>query len=212
MPFLPLPDVRHSDLFKNLRLIATDMDGTLTHKGKFTPKLMQALEDLDEANIQIIIVTGRSAGWVSGLATYLPIAGAIAENGGLFYLSNSEAPLALTPIPNLSNHRQQLAEIFHKLQMEFSHLQESSDNRFRITDWTFDVQGLSVERLQKLSQKRHELGWGFTYSNVQCHIKPLNIVNCLVISAYSYLVLFVRAKSYSRLTKSVQLSGSALET
>jgi hypothetical protein len=97
----------------------------------------------------------------------------IAENGGL-YLSNSEALLALTPIPNLSNHRQQLAEIFHKLQMEFSFLQESSDNSFRITDWTFDVQGLSVDRLQKLSQKCHELGWGFTYSNVQCHIKPLN--------------------------------------
>ncbi len=51
-------------IYLKILLIATDMDGTLTHKGKFTPELMQALEDLDEANIQVIIVTCRSVGWV----------------------------------------------------------------------------------------------------------------------------------------------------
>ncbi len=174
MPFVPLSEVTTSELFKNIRLIATDMDGTLTQKGKFTSALIQALEDLASINIKVIIVTGRSAGWVSGLATYLPIAGAIAENGGLFYSSSREAPITLTPIPSLSIHRQQLFEIFQKLQLEFPHIQESSDNRFRITDWTFDVQELSLIQLQKLGNRCHELGWGFTYSNVQCHIKPLN--------------------------------------
>jgi hypothetical protein len=174
MSFVLLSDVVNSDLLKNIRLIATDMDGTLTQKSKFTPQLIQALEDLDKVNIKVLIVTGRSAGWVSGLATYLPIAGAIAENGGLFYLSGNDAPITLTPISNFFNHRQQLAEIFQKLQIEFPQLQETNDNRFRMTDWTFDVQGLSVEQLQYLSKKCYDLDWGFTYSNVQCHIKPLN--------------------------------------
>ncbi len=174
MAFVPLADVVNSDLFKNIRLIATDMDGTLTQNGKFTGELLQAFEDLNATNIKVIIVTGRSAGWVSGLANYLPIAGAIAENGGLFYPSTGEAAIALTSIPNLSTHRQQLAEIFHKLQLEFPQLCESSDNVFRITDWTFDVQGLSLNQIQKMSEKCYNLGWGFTYSNVQCHIKPLN--------------------------------------
>ena len=83
--------------WKSPRLIATDMDGTLAQQGKFTASLLHALEDLSAADIPVLIVTGRSAGWVSGLATYLPVAGAmapatgkqIAENGGLFYPAQS---------------------------------------------------------------------------------------------------------------------------
>lgn len=154
-------------------LIATDMDGTLTQRGKFTPALLQALEDLAAAGIEVLIVTGRSGGWVSGLATYLPIAGAIAENGGLFYPGGCEAPVLLTPIPDQTAHRQQLAETFQQLQTEFPQIRETADNRFRITDWTFDVHSLSPAQLQKLGNLCQQLGWGFTYSNVQCHIKPL---------------------------------------
>jgi hypothetical protein len=174
MAFVPLSDLTTSGLFKNIRLIATDMDGTLTQNGKFTPALLQAFEDLNSANIKVLIVTGRSAGWVSGLANYLPIVGAIAENGGLFYPSNNEAPITLASISNRADHRQQLTGVFQKLQLEFPQICESSDNVFRITDWTFDVRGLSLIQIQEMSKRCHELGWGFTYSNVQCHIKPLD--------------------------------------
>lgn len=158
----------------DIRLVATDMDGTLTQSGRFTPELLQALTDLAAANIQVIVVTGRSAGWVSGLVTYLPIAGAIAENGGLYYADGDELPISLSSITNFDSHRQQLEGIFQKLQLEFPQIRETGDNRFRLTDWTFDVQNLSVDELQKLSKLCLKLGWGFTYSNVQCHIKPLS--------------------------------------
>ena len=159
--------------FTKIRLVATDMDGTLTTKGKFTNALLQTLEDLSSANIKVIIVTGRSAGWVSGLAYYLPVVGAIAENGGLFYPSQGNQAVAITPIEDVEQHRRDLAAVFEKLQLSFPQIQESEDNRFRITDWTFDVAGLDSDSLQTLSHQCHELGWGFTYSNVQCHIKPL---------------------------------------
>lgn len=173
MPFAPLSEFVAAGLCKNIRFVASDMDGTLTQRGKFTPALVQALEDLATAGIEVLIVTGRSAGWVSGLATYLPIAGAIAENGGLFYPAGCEAPVALTPIPDTTAHRQQLAKTFQQLQNEFPQIRETADNRFRITDWTFDVHSLSPAQLQKLGNLCQQLGWGFTYSNVQCHIKPL---------------------------------------
>lgn len=156
----------------NIRLIATDMDGTLTREGKFSASLLQALEDLIAANIQVLIVTGRSAGWVNGLSSLLPVAGAIAENGGLFYPSKSEQLIALTPISELAKHRQHLALVFEELQTKFPQIKESSDNRFRITDWTFDVSSLSLDELQTLNHLCQQMGWGFTYSNVQCHIKP----------------------------------------
>lgn len=168
---LPLSQLSSTSL-QNLRLVATDMDGTLTTCGKFMSKLLQALEDLATANIKVLIVTGRSAGWVSGLSSLMPVVGAIAENGGLFYLSGSDVPIALTPIPDLASHRQHLAAAFAQLQTKFPQIQESADNRFRITDWTFNVAALTPGELQTLSQLCQDMGWGFTYSNVQCHIKP----------------------------------------
>ncbi|MGL5926088.1 HAD family hydrolase [Chroococcidiopsis sp.] len=173
MGFTPLEQI-DGNFLKNIKIIATDMDGTLTQKGKFTSDLLLMFEKLALADLQVLIVTGRSAGWVSGLVNYLPIAGAIAENGGLFYSVRNEEAIALTPISNRLEYRQELAAVFQRLQQFFPQIRESSDNCFRITDWTFDVRGLSVEQLDRLSSICQELGWGFTYSNVQCHIKPLN--------------------------------------
>ena len=159
------------DLPNSIRLIATDMDGTLTRQGKFTPLLLQALESLKAANIPVVIVTGRSAGWVQGVVAYLPVAGAIAENGGLFYPGDTD-PEFLVELPDIATHRQALAKLFHQLQQAFPQIQEAPDNRFRLTDWTFDVRGLSTADLQTLGDRCHAAGWGFTYSTVQCHIKP----------------------------------------
>ncbi|MDZ8184881.1 MAG: HAD family hydrolase [Nostoc sp. ChiSLP02] len=158
--------------FSKIRLVATDMDGTMTRRGKFTPALLQALEDLATTNIKVLIVTGRSAGWVSALSAMMPVAGAMAENGGLYFPPGNHKPIVLTPIPDLAKHRQQLAITFEKLQTQFLQIQESVDNRFRISDWTFDVAALSQDELQTLDRLCQEMGWGFTYSNVQCHIKP----------------------------------------
>lgn len=161
-----------STYLSDIRLIATDMDGTLTQGGKFSAALLQALEDLTAAGIKVLIVTGRSAGWVNGLSSLMPVAGAIAENGGIFYPSGSEQLVALTPITDLAAHRQNLAAFFEQLKLKFPQIQESGDNRFRITDWTFDVASLSLNELQTLNHLCQQQGWGFTYSNVQCHIKP----------------------------------------
>lgn len=160
-----------SNYLSSIRLIATDMDGTLTRQGKFRATLLQSLEALQKADIAVIVVTGRSAGWVEAVQTYLPIAGAIAENGGI-YLSN-QTPQFLTPIPDISLHRQKLAEMFQLLKRQFPGLQESADNAFRLTDWTFDVAGLTPIELQQLNDLCEQQGWSFTYSTVQCHIKPL---------------------------------------
>jgi HAD superfamily hydrolase (TIGR01484 family) len=152
-----------------IQLVATDMDGTLTIDEKFTPELLQAFDRLTQAGIAIVIVTGRSAGWVSAIAHYLPIYGAICENGGLFYCG--ELVEYLVPIDDVTEHRQRLAAMFKHLQTSFPAIQPASDNAFRLTDWTFDVTGLSQLDLTKMAQQCESAGWGFTYSTVQCHIK-----------------------------------------
>lgn len=158
-----------------VKLIATDMDGTLTKQGKFSPLLLATLEKLAAQGQQVLIITGRSAGWVQGILHYLPVVGAIAENGGVFYPSSLDAPQFLHPLSestDIQTHRQQLAKTFQSLCQEFPKLQASSDNLFRLSDWTFDVAGLELSDLDRLQNLCEEQGWGFTYSNVQCHIKP----------------------------------------
>jgi HAD superfamily hydrolase (TIGR01484 family) len=163
------------ELFQPVRLLATDMDGTLTRNGQFTPALLRAFEDLARAGISVVIVTGRSAGWVQAVAHYLPVTGAIAENGGVLYWGTraGEAGEWLSSIAEVQLHRQKLQQMFQVLQQEFPKIQESSDNLFRLTDWTFDVEGFSPEELEQMSDRCQEHGFGFTYSTVQCHIKPL---------------------------------------
>jgi HAD superfamily hydrolase (TIGR01484 family) len=169
MAFAPLSSTLAAKLFPAVRLVGADMDRTLTIAERFTPLLLQALTDLATANVAVVVVTGRSAGWVSAIAHYLPVFGAIAENGGIFYTAESEH--LLQPIADLTQHRQALAATFQALQTHFPQIQESSDNQFRRTDWTFDVAGLSEADLQTMAEICQAQGWSFTYSTVQCHIK-----------------------------------------
>ena len=73
MPLFSLNDIDLSDI----RLIASDVDGTLTQNRKFSSDFISTLLDLKSAGIKVLLVTGRSAGWVNALVNYLPIEGAI---------------------------------------------------------------------------------------------------------------------------------------
>ncbi|MEL7421198.1 MAG: HAD family hydrolase [Cyanobacteria bacterium J06555_3] len=157
--------------WQNIRLIATDMDGTLTQGEKFNAELFQTLNQLAAAGIDVLVTTGRSAGWVQAIATYLPVMGAIAENGGLLYWGSDPQPHLLCGI-DINRHRVELHEVFRLLQSKFPQLRESEDNRFRITDWTFEVENLSADELAKIDLVCQSEGFGFTYSTIQCHIKP----------------------------------------
>jgi HAD superfamily hydrolase (TIGR01484 family) len=170
--FMTLLNLNQADL-SDIRLIASDVDGTLTQNGKFSSDFISTLIDLQSAGIKVLLVTGRSAGWVSALVNYLPVEGAIAENGGLFLQPNGTQDL-LSSVPNLSRHRILLENTFHHIKQLFPNLLTSTDNQFRITDWTFDVDNLSTEDIQAISSQCHQMGWSFTYSNVQCHIKPIH--------------------------------------
>jgi HAD superfamily hydrolase (TIGR01484 family) len=170
--FMSLLNLNQANL-SDIRLIASDVDGTLTQNGKFSSDFISTLLDLQSAGIKVLLVTGRSAGWVSALVNYLPVAGAIAENGGVFLQPDGQQDL-LSSIPNLSRHRILLENTFHHIKQLFPNLHPSADNQFRITDWTFDVNDLSTEDIQAISSQCQQMGWSFTYSNVQCHIKPLH--------------------------------------
>lgn len=154
-----------------IKLVATDIDGTLTRTGKFTAELLKSIDLLTTKGIELLLVTGRSAGWVSAVNNYLPVVGAIGENGGVYFNQAGEFDF-LTRIDQIEAHRAQLASRFWELQECYPQIQESVDNQFRISDWTFDVADLTDSELQEIKIKCQQWGYSFTFSTIQCHIKP----------------------------------------
>ncbi len=166
-----LASTHRQSFWQGIRLVATDMDGTLTKEGEFTPALLEAFLSLRQHGIEVMIVTGRSAGWVSGLVNYLPVVGAIAENGGVYIDKQTGSATILSDIPRMSRHRDRLEVLFDHLRQRYPDLTPSTDNPYRITDWTFDIDGLTNKDIAWMQTVCDDKLMGFTYSTLQCHIK-----------------------------------------
>ncbi|MEM5452781.1 MULTISPECIES: HAD-IIB family hydrolase [Paraburkholderia] len=70
--------------FSGVQFVFTDMDETLTYRGRLAAQTYNALERLQSAGIRVIPVTAAPAGWCDQMARMWPVDGVIAENGGIF--------------------------------------------------------------------------------------------------------------------------------
>ncbi len=168
------PIASATQALSRITLVASDMDGTMTSHGRFSTSVFRAFDDLRNSGVRILLITGRSAGWVNGLVSLLPIDGAVAENGGIYFPANEESHgtelIALRG--SRKEHKEALRNMFLILQKEFPQISEAPDNTYRLTDWTFSVEGLTDSELTRMKTLCNSHDWDFTYSNVQCHITP----------------------------------------
>jgi hypothetical protein len=79
---LPLSRARLHDV----RAVFTDVDGTLTTDGRLTSSTLLALETLSRHRVEVVLVSGRPAGWGECWARQLPVAAVITENGGVTHV------------------------------------------------------------------------------------------------------------------------------
>ncbi|MBL8909438.1 MAG: HAD-IIB family hydrolase [Archangium sp.] len=84
MPVTAMRPVHEADL-SSVEAVFTDVDGTLTTKGKLTSSTLRAIEWLQAHKVPVVLVSGRPAGWGEAWARQWPVAGAIMENGGLHF-------------------------------------------------------------------------------------------------------------------------------
>lgn len=67
------------------RLVATDLDGTLVRSdGTVSDRSRAALVDVDEAGIEVVIVTARPPRWIDGLADLVAGHGTVLAGNGAF--------------------------------------------------------------------------------------------------------------------------------
>lgn len=73
------------DICKKIKFLFTDIDDTLTHKGKLPSESYSAMWKLHDHGIHVVPITGRPAGWVDHFARMWPVDAVIGENGALYY-------------------------------------------------------------------------------------------------------------------------------
>ncbi len=84
MPKPLLSPLHEADLSK-VEAVFTDVDGTLTTKGRLAASTLRALEWLSLHHVPVVLVSGRPSGWGECWARQWPVAGVIVENGALHY-------------------------------------------------------------------------------------------------------------------------------
>ena len=69
------------EILKNIEVVFTDIDDTLTRDGLLLPEAFTSIWKLSENGISVIPVTGRPAGWCDCIIRQWPVKAVIGENG-----------------------------------------------------------------------------------------------------------------------------------
>ncbi len=137
-PLRPLRDLEPA----GVRAVFCDIDDTLTTDGRLPAVAYAAVEDLAEAGVQVVPVTGRPAGWCDMIARFWPVAGVVGENGA-FYFAYDRAARRLTQAFILdaaerATLQRRLAKVEKQILAAVPGAAVASDQPYRIHDLAID--------------------------------------------------------------------------
>ena len=138
-PMRPLAEAP-TERLRRIRFVLTDMDDTLTRRGRLPAAAYTALERLEQAGIPVIPVTAAPAGWCDQMARMWPVAGVIGENGGL-HIQRSGDGGAVHRFWHGEDRTAALARLralAEEVLVEFPDLALAGDQPFRLTGVAFD--------------------------------------------------------------------------
>ena len=164
----PLTSLR-ADALARVRVLATDIDDTMTTHAKLTGPVAAAVAELDSAGIEVVLVTGRPAGFVAGLVTYLPgVSRGIAENGGA--VVSAHGAVAQMDPSQVEALRERLLACEREILATVAEARPTGDRYARLTDVTFQVAGLSPAARSELDRIAARWGFATVASSVHVHV------------------------------------------
>ncbi len=125
-----------------IRFVLTDIDDTLTIKGRLPSVTFVAMENLQKAGIQVIPITGRPAGWCDHIARMWPVDGIVGENGA-FYFRYDDAKKKMIrryfkPEKERKQDRKKLEKIKQEILRKIPGCRVSADQAYREADLAID--------------------------------------------------------------------------
>jgi HAD superfamily hydrolase (TIGR01484 family) len=73
------------EIKKTIQYVLTDIDDTLTFKGRLPAHVFGSMERLQKAGIKVVPITGRPAGWCDHIARMWPVDAVVGENGAFYF-------------------------------------------------------------------------------------------------------------------------------
>ncbi|MFK4448968.1 HAD superfamily hydrolase (TIGR01484 family) [Caballeronia udeis] len=135
--------------FSTVQFVLTDMDETLTYKGRLAAATYLALERLQASGIRVVPVTAAPAGWCDQMARMWPVDGVIAENGGLFLRrepnSHSVEQIYWHPPGSIADIQKQLQVIAGVVEEAVPEARLADDQAFRLTSLAYKRTGTDVD-------------------------------------------------------------------
>ncbi|HEY96060.1 MAG TPA: HAD hydrolase family protein [Dehalococcoidia bacterium] len=146
------------ELAKNIKLIMTDVDGTLLATGNtFSQEVGEALYLLQQERITIGLVSGRTLSLLEAMSKEYNLTGPIiAENGGIAKLSPDDELL------ELGYSRQPAIDALNRLKkLHPGAIREREDNPERFIDIVLWVDGVSHEEIRECIKPTQLLDSGY---------------------------------------------------
>ena len=166
-----------SDLRGPIRALFSDVDGTLTTNGRVEASTYLALEQLGEAGVPIIFVTGRPAGWGQAFMSVAGAAAVVTENGGVTWLRDGRKLSKLYGVPaaSLPEWRRRMLEVVAEVSSKVPGARLSADSKYRevdlAIDWNEEV-SLSKEQADEVVQIIRRAGFAATRSSIHVNFGP----------------------------------------
>jgi HAD superfamily hydrolase (TIGR01484 family) len=131
-----------SQLLDSIKVIFFDIDDTFSLEGKILPEAYAALWRLYRADIGVVPVTGRPAGWCDMIARMWPVHAIVGENGAFYqYMDFKQGKLVKKYIETPEVRSQNAAKL-EKLRLEilrkFPDAKPPSDQGYREFDFAID--------------------------------------------------------------------------
>lgn len=162
-------------LCRDLSILFSDIDDTLTTNGMLPESSYGALWDLARAGIRVVPVTGRPAGWCDHIARMWPVAGVVGENGAFYYAYDRERrTMTRRQIPagpgSASAGREKLQRAAARVLREVPGTALAADQAFRLSDFAIDycedVPRLPEESVDEICRILSEEGVHFKVSSI----------------------------------------------
>jgi HAD superfamily hydrolase (TIGR01484 family) len=154
-----------------LQVLFTDVDGTLNTGGVLESETVRALERLAQAGVPVVLVSGRPSGWGDCWIRTLPVAGAILENGGLYYVreGSSVRKVYLQSDEERRRLRPRLVRLAARALRQVPGSKLSRDSAFREVDLAIDYAEearLGRDAVDRIEAAVHALGMRAVRSSV----------------------------------------------
>ena len=125
-----------------LQFVLTDIDDTLTIKGRLKACAFEAMERLQTSGRRVVPITGRPAGWCDHIARMWPVDGVVGENGALYFYYQRERRKMVRrywkPVQQREQDRRKLNALRDKILAQVPGCRVASDQAYREADLAID--------------------------------------------------------------------------